>query len=147
MKKKLGIFGDTTEDYSLIQNLLSLIKNKKLDYTNTFRELMSKSTKKQEYFKAKDFVNWHMAWKERLKKNNKSLESSLKIMEENNPFVRPRNHKVEEALEAISIDGDIEPVKKLLKIVSKPYLKQDGIDSYTTNPPTNDSKYQTFCGT
>ena len=37
-----------------------------------------------------------------------------------NPLVIPRNHKVEEALEAANND-DLNPMKNLLKVLEKPY--------------------------
>ena len=40
LRKKLGLFGNIKEDETLIQNLLSIMKEKKLDYTNTFCTLM-----------------------------------------------------------------------------------------------------------
>ena len=41
-------------------------------------------------------------------------------MRSNNPLVIPRNHKVEEVLEAANND-DLNPLKNLLKILEKPY--------------------------
>ena len=46
-----------------------------------------------------------------------------------NPLVIPRNHKVEESLEAANRD-DFEPVKNLLKILEKPFDKQNDIHQY-----------------
>ena len=65
-------------------------------------------------------------------------------MKRNNPIVIPRNHKVEEALEAANND-DFELLKKLLTIVTKPYFHQDIIENYQS--PSQISNYKTFCGT
>ena len=43
-----------------------------------------------------------------------------------NPLVIPRNHKVEEALYAANQD-DFQPLKKLIEILSKPYLQNKNI--------------------
>ena len=63
-----------------------------------------------------------------------------------NPLVIPRNHKVEEALEFAN-NNDLSLVKKLIKILEKPYENQKGIDEYQSTAPISDQKYQTFCGT
>ena len=62
-----------------------------------------------------------------------------------NPLVIPRNHKVEEALEAAEKDN-IEPINDLLEILKSPYTHQNNILNYQI-PSDLDEKYQTFCGT
>ena len=66
-------------------------------------------------------------------------------MKKVNPLVIPRNHKVEEALKAADQDN-LKPINKLLKILSKPYTKQNDIVDFQHSIPLN-KKYQTFCGT
>ena len=65
-------------------------------------------------------------------------------MRKNNPIVIPRNHKVEEALEAAN-DDNLELINKLLVILKKPYNNQDNIMNYQS--PSSNNNYQTFCGT
>ena len=65
-------------------------------------------------------------------------------MKKSNPIVIPRNHKVEEALKAAN-ENNIEPMNKLLSILSKPYENQKNIEHFQS--PSNDKEYQTFCGT
>ena len=66
-------------------------------------------------------------------------------MRSSNPLVIPRNHKVEEALEAAE-QNNLEPFNNILKILKKPYDEQIGNESYQS-PSVSDEKYQTFCGT
>ena len=65
-------------------------------------------------------------------------------MKKNNPIVIPRNHKVEEALEAAN-NNDLKPMYDLLSILKKPYTKQINIEKFQA--PSNNQNYQTFCGT
>ena len=146
MKKKLGLFGEQKEDEKLISFLLSLMHIHKADYTNTFCSLMNLGIQKDKMFNSKEFVDWHQKWKKRLAENNHSSEESLKLMRSANPLVIPRNHKVEEALEAANND-DLNPMKNLLKVLEKPYENQKGISKYQSLAPPSDKKYQTFCGT
>ena len=64
-----------------------------------------------------------------------------------NPYVIPRNHKVEEVLTAASASGNFEPMNKLLKELNKPYDYRDDDNEYRMSPKTSNIQYQTFCGT
>ena len=67
-------------------------------------------------------------------------------MRSTNPLVIPRNHKVEESLEAAN-NNDLTEVKKLINVLRNPYKDQIKIDNYQSPAPLTDQKYQTFCGT
>ena len=107
---------------------------------------MNLGIQKDKMFNSKEFIDWHQKWKKRLAENNHSSEESLKLMRSVNSLVIPRNHKVEEALEAANND-DLNPMKNLLKVLEKPYKNQEGISEYQSPAPASDKKYQTFCGT
>ena len=64
-----------------------------------------------------------------------------------NPLIIPRNYKVEEALDAASINGDLVPMYNLLEVLKKPYDDQSAIIAYQSPPVPNEHVYQTFCGT
>ncbi len=146
MHDKLGLLGEDSIDESLILDLLTWMHQNKADYTNTFCNLMNKNIMEDEIYKDKNFLNWKEKWKERLKKNNNSAEKSLKLMRSANPIVIPRNHKVEEALEAAN-NEDLNPLKNLLEILKKPYEDHKNIIEYQSPAKISDKKYQTFCGT
>ena len=146
MRKKLGLIGEKNNDEKLINNLLSLLHEQKADYTNTFCSLMNEDVQNDKIFNNKEFIDWHQKWKKCLAKNNNSTEESLKLMRSVNPIVIPRNHKVEEVLEAANKD-DLNPFHDFLKVLEKPYENQEGISEYQSPAPPTDKKYQTFCGT
>jgi len=145
MRDKLGLFGLDNKDKFLILDLLTWMHEKKADYTNTFCYLMNLAPIKNELFDDNDFINWKKRWEERLSKNNDTTKKSIELMKKNNPLVIPRNHKVEEALEAAE-KNDLKPFTKLVEILKKPYNQKDDIISYQI-PSNSDEKYQTFCGT
>ena len=66
-------------------------------------------------------------------------------MKKNNPLVIPRNHKVEEALEAAE-KNDLKPINQFIEILKDPYNQKKDILNYQI-PSSSDEKYQTFCGT
>jgi uncharacterized protein YdiU (UPF0061 family) len=144
MRDKLGLFGEDKNDLELINNLLNWMKINQADYTNTFCYLMNISSIKNEIYKDKNFIDWFKIWEKRILINGGSKENSLELMKKNNPIVIPRNHKVEEALEAAN-NNDLKPVNDLLSILKKPYTKQSNIKDFQV--PSNIKCYQTFCGT
>ncbi|MDC3071420.1 YdiU family protein [Candidatus Pelagibacter sp.] len=145
MRNKLGISGLDNKDKPLILDLLTWMHEKKADYTNTFCHLMNLDPKKEKIFEDSKFIIWKKRWKERLLKNDNNQIKSKELMKNNNPLVIPRNHKIEEALEAAELN-DMEPINKILEILKNPYDKQSEIIDYQY-PSKSSEKYQTFCGT
>ncbi len=146
MRKKLGLIGEEAKDEKLITDLLTWMYKNKADYTNTFCFLMNQNIQNKEIYNNQNFLDWKKQWQDRLKINNNSPEKSLKLMRSNNPLVIPRNHKVEEALEAANSDN-LNPAKNLLKILEKPYEYDKDINKYQSPAPPSDKVYKTFCGT
>jgi uncharacterized protein YdiU (UPF0061 family) len=107
---------------------------------------MSENIKEAKIYKDENFLGWKEQWQKRLKMHNNSPKKSLKLMRLANPLVIPRNHKVEEVLEAANND-DLKPMKNLLKLLEKPYENQEEIEKYQSPAPPSNKKYQTFCGT
>ena len=145
MRNKLGISGLDNKDKPLILDLLTWMHEKKADYTNTFCHLMNLDPKKEKIFEDSKFIVWKKRWKERLLKNDNNQIKSKELMKNNNPLVIPRNHKIEEALEAAELN-DMKPINKILEILKNPYDKQSEIIDYQY-PSKSSEKYQTFCGT
>ena len=145
MRDKLGLFGMDEKDKFLILDLLTWMHQKKIDYTNIFCHLMNENIKEDKDYEDEDFKNWKKKWNERLKTNNNTPEKSLKLMRSANPIVIPRNHKVEEALEAAE-KNNFKPITRLVEIFKDPYSPQKNIVNYQI-PSNSEKKYQTFCGT
>ena len=146
MRKKLGLLGTDIKDEKLIIDLLSWMQKSKADYTNTFCVLMDQNFKKDKIYNNQSFLDWKKQWQIRLKINNSLPKESLKLMRSSNPLVIPRNHKVEEALDAAN-SGDFKPTKNLLKILEKPYEDRKEINEYQSPAAPSSKIYKTFCGT
>ena len=64
------------------------------------------------------------------------------------PWVIPRNHRVEEALEAASDVGDLGPFERLLEALRHPYDEAPVHARYAEPAPAAvTASYRTFCGT
>lgn len=147
MRQKLGIFNEEPEDNQLIKELLSIMYKYGADYTNTFRELTLHEFSNTEMFKSEDFDKWYKKWQERLSRQMESKDYVQKLMKNSNPAVIPRNHRVEEALEAAEKQEDYSVMEKLLSVISKPYDYSIDQIEYTTLPKKSACNYRTFCGT
>ena len=147
MRKKLGLKGEESKDENLIAELLSWMHQNKADHTNTFCHLMDDLIQKNKFFENKEFNYWKQQWKNRSKLYGNSPEKSLQTMHEANPLVIPRNHLVEEALNAATENNDLTKVKELLKILKDPYKNKSNIDHYQSTPIPGKERYKTYCGT
>jgi uncharacterized protein YdiU (UPF0061 family) len=67
-------------------------------------------------------------------------------MRQHNPAVIPRNHRVEAALRAATVDHDLSVMQRLLAALATPYDHDRDLGPFT-EPGRRDSGYQTFCGT
>ena len=147
MRKKLGLLGEDSKDENLIIDLLSWMHQNKADYTNTFCFLMNENIQENKIYNNQGFISWKQQWQERLKLHYNSPEKSLKLMRSANPLVIPRNHKVEEALDAAATDNDLIQIHNLLNVLKNPYKNNSEITNYQSPPPPTNEKYKTFCGT
>ncbi|HEY0825812.1 MAG TPA: hypothetical protein VGD76_18650, partial [Ramlibacter sp.] len=65
-----------------------------------------------------------------------------------NPWIIPRNHRVEEALQAASANGDLAPFERLLVAIRNPWEETPENAPYAQPAPAAvTAGYQTFCGT
>ncbi len=138
MRAKIGLVTAEEVDRPLIDDLLSHMHACGADFTNTFRSLAGCSSFPD--------PGWHVRWQERMARENKTPEEIAALMRANNPAVIPRNHKVEEALEAASADGNLGPFHNLLAAVRNPYAEYQGAE-FTSPSPVGAPPYVTYCGT
>ena len=68
-------------------------------------------------------------------------------MRNSNPALIPRNHRVEEALEAAVKKEDYGVMERFLDVLSDPYAHSTEQVDYATLPEPSTCPYRTFCGT
>ena len=145
MRHKLGLSILDEKDKFLILDLLTWMHQHKADYTNTFCYLMNEKIQNDKIYTDGHFKIWKKRWQERLKKEKNIQDKSIELMKKNNPIVIPRNHKIEEVLNAAQEDN-LKPYLRLLEILKKPYSSREDLKDYQTLS-NSDEKYKTFCGT
>ena len=146
MCSKIGIFEPDSNDESLLNGLLDMMKKYKEDYTNTFLALTFKDFPKSRMFVTDEFSVWYKRYQDRIKSQGKSKEEIFNLMKNSNPAVIPRNHRVEEALTA-SENGDFSVMNNLLKALANPFEHSDFQKEYSKPAPKSQCDYKTYCGT
>lgn len=145
MRAKLGIFNEVKEDESLIEDLLKLMHVHSADYTNTFRSLTFDTRDDSALFNSEEFKEWEKVWLTRRDMQKETKDASQQLMKNSNPAIIPRNHRVEEALDA-AVNGDHSVMERLLEVLASPYAHTNKQEDYCTTMHS-DGTYQTFCGT
>ena len=146
MCSKIGIFEPDSNDESLLNGLLDMMKKYKEDYTNTFLALTFEDFPQSGMFVTDEFSVWYKKYQDRIKSQGKSKEEIFNLMKNSNPAVIPRNHRVEEALAAAE-NGDFSVMNNLLKALANPFEHSDFQKEYSKPAPKSQCDYKTYCGT
>lgn len=147
MRSKLGIGNEEAEDESLAGELLIMMKKNKADFTHTFRALTLNLLESSDLFDTTEFTEWNKTLKARQNRQEGGMAAVEKLMKNANPAVIPRNHLVEEALEAAVEKEDYSVMENLLHALANPYAYSPEQEKYTKIPEQPSYPYQTFCGT
>jgi serine/tyrosine/threonine adenylyltransferase len=151
MAAKLGIADAHEQDDALIDELLALLRVQKVDFTSFFRTLSSyvlrnAAPARSRFAEPDAFDAWAERWKSRLARDAAEPQAIARAMDRVNPAYIPRNHKVEEALDAATA-GDLEPLRTLLEVLSQPFEQRPGLEAFAAPAPPSFGPYCTFCGT
>ncbi|GAB3665184.1 YdiU family protein [Nocardioides korecus] len=146
MRAKLGLpegVEDSVADH-LVAELVGVLRESHPDHTTFFRHLVTAARGDLEPVRGVVLDLPRLdAWLEKWR----GLEPDAEAMARVNPVYVPRNHLVEEALEAAT-EGDLAPLTRLLEAVSAPYDERAGLERYAEPGPADlAATYQTFCGT
>ena len=91
----------------LVQSLLDTIQDNEVDFTLTFRKLCESALSPERegslryLFKdAGAYDKWGTNWRIRLSREAKAPDERVELMHQANPVIIPRNHRIEQAIEA-----------------------------------------------
>jgi uncharacterized protein YdiU (UPF0061 family) len=90
---------------------------------------------------------WAAGWRRRLAEESVSGEARAAKMRRANPAFIPRNHLVEEAIEAATTRQDFQPFEQLLDVVCRPYDEGPNLERYASPARPEEYVRHTFCGT
>jgi len=148
MGRKLGLIFFKQEDQKLIVSVLNRLKDRSLDYTVTFdlltKSLMSEAATFQMNNELEECFD---LWQKRLSEQHAVPQNVQELMRQHNPVVIPRNHHVEEVIQACEQTGKAALAEKFLQVLRSPYEELAQTTEYQDPPSDGDENYQTFCGT
>ncbi|MBX8995466.1 YdiU family protein [Corynebacterium testudinoris] len=131
-----------TSATDVIEGYESLLLAHSPDLTRFHRGLVNAAdgdeTILRELIPAEDLDPWLARWRD----HHPDAATLAKI----HPLYIPRNHLVEEALDAAT-DGDLDPFHKLISAVTNPFDEQLSLVRYAHPAPEDFGPYRTFCGT
>jgi uncharacterized protein YdiU (UPF0061 family) len=154
LRRKLGLFTEHEGDAALAEDLLERMAANRADFTLTFRLLcdaaigLEGDAKVRTLFvDASAYDSWAVGWRTRLEKEHVARPERAVAMRTVNPAFIPRNHMVEEALDAALDRQDFQPFEELLDVVSRPYDDRPDLERYATPARPDEYVSQTYCGT
>jgi uncharacterized protein YdiU (UPF0061 family) len=146
MIAKVGLHDVLDGDEQLVISFLDLLRIHNLDYTQSFRQLGDAFTSDIPQWPAA-LNNWRFKWLERVKAQPGGDNEAARLCAASNPAVIPRNHIVEEVLDAITLNGSLEPLDAFMEALSHPYELSVQSNRFGQAPVSPDPNYRTFCGT
>ncbi|HEX2541342.1 MAG TPA: YdiU family protein [Caldimonas sp.] len=164
-RAKLGLGradpADDEADTRLADDWLALLHAQRVDFTLAWRRLADAAAGDEAPLRALFAVPdapdaWLGRWRDRCAEEVSGARPSdagfdperAERMRRVNPWLIPRNHRVEEALAAASDDDDLGPFERLLQALRRPYDER-AEDARYAEPAAAEvtACYQTFCGT
>ncbi len=153
MRAKIGLASEEDGDLELIQSLLATMQQQGADFTLTFRRLAALAADEDTadfaatFQESQSVAPWLERWRERLGRDPQTPAARAAAMRRVNPAFIPRNHRIEQAIEAAVEDGDFSLFEALLKVLATPYEEQPAFAPYAEPPLPSERVLQTFCGT
>ena len=154
MRAKIGLREQRDGDQELIQDLLSIMADQEADFTLTFRGLAdlsgidgeSNETVRGLFKSPTTFDDWAERWRSRLAAENTVDADRQNLMRSVNPKFIPRNHLVEEVIDA-GMNNDFAPFYALTGVLARPFDDQPANAAFAEPPRPEQIVRQTFCGT
>lgn len=165
MRGKLGLTESDSDDESLITRLLNLMTQNHADFTHTFHALTGYQTDSSGervvgdndqgvplltlnslIGETDDSIQWIEDWTNRRSRQSSSTEEQRQVMGQHNPLYIPRNHQIENVIQA-ALSGDFTLFQQMLSVVTQPFVPHAGLNAFAAAPSNEEIVMHTFCGT
>ncbi|MEZ5238354.1 MAG: YdiU family protein [Microthrixaceae bacterium] len=160
MALKLGLRTAPADDPTLFDDLLAVMHHDALDWTLTFRSLANRLRSPSGPVRvagswigpgtedpSEEMAAWQRRWRSALDAEGRRPDEVADAMDAANPLYIPRNHLVEEALEAAN-EGELGAFEELLDVLGDPFTERGLPERFARPaPPGFTEGYRTFCGT
>lgn len=144
-RAKLGL--PAPAPVEIVQKCLDLLAEQAVDFTLFFRRLTQvaggKSAEKLEslFSDHELFEEWFVAWRKAA-----DIDGCFGDMKSANPVLIPRNHRVEQAIQA-AYGGDYSIFLRLVEAWANPYVEPSEYQDLEAPPLPEEIVQKTFCGT
>ncbi|MFC7369221.1 protein adenylyltransferase SelO family protein [Vreelandella zhaodongensis] len=150
---KLGLAADSDQAVPLMEMLKSQMHQGRMDMTATFDALThyastSSETHKEALLALTTQPNELATWLDKWQAAQVARQDSerLDAMRRANPVIIPRNHRIQEAIDAAN-EGDFAPFHSLLAVVTQPFEESAEARRLAAPATENEQVLRTFCGT
>jgi uncharacterized protein YdiU (UPF0061 family) len=154
VRRKLGLSAREDGDAALAEDLLDAMHRNQADFTLTFRRLCDAAEGeagdagvRSLFSNPREYDEWASRWRGRMARDPLEPRARAEAMRQVNPAFIPRNHRIEQVINAAVEDQDFEPFAELSAVLSQPYRSQEGFESYADPPQPEERVHKTFCGT
>ncbi len=172
LRRKLGLAQPHEGDAELAQTLLAQMAEHEADFTIVFRGLADEVETapgparsepgvrpaeagmgpaaletRAGFFDTAAFQTWKQRWHERLALEARDPSRVRSEMRSVSPAFIPRNHRVQQAIEAACREDDFGPMEALLVVVTRPYEDHPQHAELARAPEPYEVVRRTFCGT
>lgn len=143
---KLGLETTQDGDAALAYDLLKRMALQQADFTRTFRTLSGQNPQyaRNEFADPAAFDAWFADWQARIAQEDQ--DSRITRMQAANPAFIPRNHLIEEVIQA-GLRGDFAPFHRLNAVLARPFDNQPDAAYLLVSPTPDEQVRETFCGT
>ena len=147
---KIGSATPSDDRWEQVQSLLTIMTNGNADFTLVFRHLPDAldSSNEQAFIALfqgqQEISRWLATWRQQVEDSGR--EQAIETMRQVNPIVIPRNHRIEQAIEAANL-GDFAPFHRLVDVLERPFTSSPDSLSYEQAPKPEEVVHATFCGT
>lgn len=150
---KLGLDGSDENDLTLLHDFQQLLLDNQCDYTNAHIRLTALASPQVAFSGPSErlfefpcaFNPWLERWQNRLAKEKNNV-ANLQRMQQANPLIIPRNHRIEAAINAAET-GDFQRFNELADATCKPFEYDTNYWQYSAAATDKESVTATFCGT
>jgi uncharacterized protein YdiU (UPF0061 family) len=153
-RRKLGLSRDEADDGVLASDLLARLAAQRVDYTLFFRRLCAAAEDSARdsdvaalFEEPESFHVWARAWRRRLALEPRPPAERARAMRLANPAFTPRNHRIEEMIDAAVHREDFAPFATMARVLQRPYDDQPEHARLAEPPRPEERVRATFCGT
>ena len=153
LRQKLGLAFEMEGDLELGADLLTRMAEGQADFTLVFRALCEAvagpdydSNVRALFTNPAAYDEWAARWRERLSREDQSMEVRRASMRAVNPMFIPRNHQIEATI-AEAETGRFDKFHEMVDVLARPYADQPEFADYAKPPAPGEEVQQTFCGT